>query len=343
MEAQSPAQTGRSLLAVALALVLSVTACTATPSGQPTPTLTIGQSNKLSSRTLLEAAGLADTPYTIKWAEFNATPDMLEAISSGAVDVGGNGGTTGAIQAFYGNRKVKVAAAAITSQIGEEGSAVIVPSDSPVRTFTDLKGKRIGVTFGSGVHYYTYLALEQFGLSPSDVEFVNLKTSDAYAAFVAGQIDAWAIWDPNLSTAQTEVGARSVLTAREIDELGSLYTYQFVNEAVLTDPAKTEAIADFLRRLVKAQEWVNNHPAAWADAGEKLSGLTPAASQASAERQSKSYAPIMPADLQALQKEAEFWVGLGTYPRPVDVTPIFTFRFNADITKALEEGTSGGN
>ncbi|MBK1783720.1 ABC transporter substrate-binding protein [Prauserella cavernicola] len=322
---------------LAVVTLAALTACgTGSDSGSGDGvTLTVGQSNKLSSRTLLEAAGLDDTPYDIEWADFNATPDLLEAISAGSVDVGGNGGSTGAIQALYGGKNVKVGSAATAHGSGAESSAIVVPEDSPVRDLSGLKGKKIALTFGAGVHYYTLLALEQFGLSADDVELVNLKTSDGLAAFNSGQVDAWAVWDPILATAQTQSGARPILNSGDITELGETYTFQFVGTEASEDPAKREAIADFLGRVAKAQEWVNDHPEAWAKAGQEVSGLSPEAAELAARRQTKSYVPIGPEVYDTLQREADAWVELGTYDAPVEVSTGFTTRFNDAVSQAV--------
>ncbi|KAA9157289.1 aliphatic sulfonate ABC transporter substrate-binding protein [Amycolatopsis acidicola] len=326
----------RVLLAVAL---LVLTAC-----GAPAPakqadgspdlsgvTITAGQSNKLSNRTLLQAAGLDDTPYKINWVDFNATPDMLQAISAGAVDVGGNGGTTGAIQAHYAGVNVKVAAAAAGTGAGAQSSAIVVPKDSPVHSVADLRGKKIAMTFGAGVQYYSVLALKQFGLTTNDVQLVNLTTNAALAAFQSGQVDAWAIWDPVLATAQTQFGARSILDAGQITGLGAQYTFQFTSPAVLADQGKRAAVADFLHRVAQAQDWVNQHPDAWAKAGKSVSGLPDEAANLAAQRQAKKYVPIGPDVIAALQKEADEWVALGTYKEKSDVSTVFTTELNNQV------------
>ena len=301
-------------------------------------TLTVGQSNKLSSHTLLKAAGLDDTPYEIKWADFNATPDMLQAIAAGSVDIGGNGGTTGAISAVYSGVDVRIAAAAKATEAGKESSAIIVPEDSPVRTFADLKGKKIGLSFGAGVQYYTIQALKQFGLTEQDVELVNLTTNAAQAAFRTQKIDAWAIWDPILATAQSDLKARPILTAGQIESLGDSYTFQFANPDSLADPAKSEALADFVNRLSRAQLWVNDNPDAWAKAGQEIAKLSPEASTLAAKRQTKQYVPIDENVYKALQTEADVWVELGTYPQKTDVSKGFTTQLNTQVAPAQAAG-----
>ena len=173
---------------------------------------------------------------------------MLQAIAAGSVDIGGNGGTTGAIAAIYRHVDVQIAAAANSTGAGADSSAVIVPKDSPITSFAQLKGKKIGLTFGAGVQYYTVLALKQFGLTDKDVQLVNLTTNAAQAAFRTGKIDAWAIWDPILATAESDLGAKPILTAGQISSLGSSYTFQFANPKSLADKDKGAALVAFAER-----------------------------------------------------------------------------------------------
>jgi sulfonate transport system substrate-binding protein len=325
------------ILALAVTAVSGLAACgddKADAGGLDGVTITVGQSNKLSNHTLLSAAGLDDTPYKIKWADFNATPDMLQAIAAGSVDIGGNGGTTGAIAAVYRGVEVRIAAAAKSTGAGADSSAVIVPKDSAITSFAQLKGKKIGLTFGAGVQYYTVLALKQFGLTTNDVQLVNLTTNAAQAAFRTHKIDAWAVWDPILATAESDLGAKPILAAGQITALGPSYTFQFANPKSLADPAKGAALADFVHRVAQAQLWVNDHPDAWAKAGQQIAGLSPGASALAAKRQAKTYVPIGDPVYQALQQEADTWVALGTYPQKTDVSKGFTTQLNNQVPGA---------
>src|SRR6195952_874038 len=70
-------------------------------------TLTVGD-QKGGSQALLSAAGdLKHLPYKIDWKPFTSGPPMLDAISSGAVDVGGVGNTP-PLFAIDQHKKLKV-------------------------------------------------------------------------------------------------------------------------------------------------------------------------------------------------------------------------------------------
>src|SRR5438093_1286609 len=95
---------------------------------------------KGNSQAVMEAAGvLKDVPYQIEWKEFQAAAPLLEALGAGAIETGlvGDAPFTFAAAA---NVPVKAIAAIRQSR---DGLAVLVPKDSPIRNFEDLKGKKI--------------------------------------------------------------------------------------------------------------------------------------------------------------------------------------------------------
>lgn len=79
-----------------------------------------------------------------------------------------------------------------------------------MQTVADLKGKTVALNRGSNVHYLLVKALEDAGLSYSDVTTVFLPPADGRAAFERGSVDAWAIWDPFQAAAEVAIEAREL-------------------------------------------------------------------------------------------------------------------------------------
>ena len=65
-----------------------------------------------------------------------------------------------------------------------------------IKQVEDLKGKKVGVTYGTTGHVYLIKALEARGLTTDDVTLINLQTDDSQAAFASNKIDAWATGNP---------------------------------------------------------------------------------------------------------------------------------------------------
>src|ERR1700680_2389093 len=133
-------------------------------------TLRVGD-QKGHSQAVMEAAGvLKDVPYKIEWKEFPAAAPLLEALSAGAIETGlvGDAPFTFAAAA---NVPVKAIAGVRQSQ---EGLAILVPDQSAVRSFDDLRGKKIATGRGSIGHQLILAALESRGWQAGDVHIVFL-------------------------------------------------------------------------------------------------------------------------------------------------------------------------
>src|SRR4051812_281571 len=146
-----------SLLAAAAALALSCGPAWAEP------VLKVGD-QRGGSRALMEAAGvLADVPYKIEWSEFPAAAPLLEALNAEAIDTGivGDAPFTFAVASGAPIRGI------MATRQNQSGLAVLVRPDSPVHSFADLKGKRIGTGRGSVGHQLVLASLEDAGL-PKD-------------------------------------------------------------------------------------------------------------------------------------------------------------------------------
>jgi sulfonate transport system substrate-binding protein len=149
---------------------------------------------------------LADLGVSVRWIEFTAGPQMLEALNVGSLDFGLVGETPPVFAQAAGADLLYVA----VDPPAPQAERLLVPKDSPIRSVAELKGKRIALNKGSNVHYLLVKLLEREGLKYSDVNVVYLPPADARAAFESGSVDAWAIWEPFASAAEAQIGARTL-------------------------------------------------------------------------------------------------------------------------------------
>jgi aliphatic sulfonates family ABC transporter substrate-binding protein len=153
---------------------------------------------------LFRAAGL---DYTLH--AFPAGPAILPALAAKEVDIGWFGEfptVTG-----YANG-IPLAVFLIDQSFAEHVRLVASP-DSGIKSLPDLKGKKIGVTFGSTSHHHILVALSQAGLKAEDVTLVNLQPAQIPAAYTAKQIDAAFTWEPNIAKLEDQGGVRIATTA----------------------------------------------------------------------------------------------------------------------------------
>jgi len=193
---------------------------------------------------------LAPRGVSVKWIEFPAGPQMLEALNAGSVDIGSTGAPPPIFSQAAGADLVYVAAEPppVTSE------AIIVKADSPIRTVAGLRGKKVAFQRGSGSHLLLVAALEKAGLGMRDVQAIYLAPSEARAAFEAGAIDAWVVWDPYLAAAQHVYRPRVIA-----DRSGLLPAYGFYlasRKLVQRAPATLSLV---LEQFAATGQWANTH------------------------------------------------------------------------------------
>jgi sulfonate transport system substrate-binding protein len=230
-------------------------------------TLRVGD-QKGNSQAVMEAAGvLKDVPYRIEWKEFPAAAPLLEALGAGAIETGlvGDAPFTFAAAA---NVPIKMIGAIRQSRAG---LAVLVPRESRIWNFEDLKGKKIATGRGSIGHQLILAALESKGWSVSDVQIVFLAPSDAKVAYTQGSVDAWSTWEPYVSQEEVLFQSRRVITAEGLTPgLG----FQVATPNAIRD--KRPELEDFLRRLSAARAWSLTNVNVYADTWGRLMGIPPA-------------------------------------------------------------------
>ena len=224
-------------------------------------TLRVGD-QKGNSQAVMEAAGvLKDVPYKIEWKEFAAAAPLLEALGAGAIDTGLVGD---APFTFAAAAKIPVKAIAAVRQ-SRDGLAVLVPESSAIKSFDDLRGKKIATGRGSIGHQLILAALESRGWSPGDVQIVFLAPSDAKIAYTQGSVDAWSTWEPYVSQEEVLFKSRRIITAEGLTPgLG----FQVATPNAIRD--KRPELEDFLRRLTAARAWSLTNVNAYAETWGKL-------------------------------------------------------------------------
>ena len=132
----------------------------------------------------LKAAGV-----TVKVVEFPTATERLEAVAAGYAQMSYAGLTASTILRARGKDVVVVAST------NEKGRALIGKAD--IASVKDLKGRLIGVAFGSIEHITLIATLKQAGLDPqNDVQLINMPATDQPVAFSSKSIDAFMAFEP---------------------------------------------------------------------------------------------------------------------------------------------------
>src|ERR1700741_5244152 len=156
MEIRSMSRHTRISLHVAAALLAALTTFNATAQStsngngsEPANVLRIGY-QKSGLLAILKAQGSLDKKlkplgYSIKWFEFPAGPQLLEALNANSVDFGYTGAPPPVFAQAGGVRFAYVGA----EPSGRHAEAILVRSDSALHSVAQLKGKRVALQKGS--------------------------------------------------------------------------------------------------------------------------------------------------------------------------------------------------
>ena len=141
------------------------------------------------------------------------------------------------------------------------------------RRSAELKGKKVAVAKGSSANYHLLAQLKEAGLDATTTSrSQNLQPADALAAFTAGHVDAWAIWEPFTSQAEADAGAQVIADG---DGLVNGYTFQVASDDALDDPATTAALATTSAGSPGPRSGRATHKEEWSEAGPSETGLPP--------------------------------------------------------------------
>jgi sulfonate transport system substrate-binding protein len=266
----------------------------------------------LKSRGTLEPR-LKALGYDVKWTEFQFGPPLLEAINVGAIDFG-NTGETPPVFAQAAGAPIRYVAYEPPAQKGE---AILVQKNSPLNSVAELKGKKVAVAKGSNAHYLLVKALEKAGVKYEDITPAFLAPADARAAFESGAVDAWSIWDPYQSSAETTLGAKTLT-----DATGTVPNTQFYlssQKFIQTEPKVLDIVLDELRGV---DAWAQTDIHAVAEQLNVAVGLPVPVLEVALKRQSYGIKPIDDQVLVDQQKLADTLYQLKLIPKEVRVSDI---------------------
>lgn len=273
---------------------------------------------KYGTLILLKASGelekrLAPLGVKVTWSEFPAGPQLLEGLNVGGVDFGTTGETP-PIFAQAANAKIKY--------IGYEppaprGEAIVVQSNSSIKTVADLKGKKVVLNKGSNAHYLLVKALEKAGLKYSDVETVFLAPADARAAFERGSVDAWVIWDPFLAAAETSIGAKVIQ-----DGTNTVNNHQFYLAEENYASKRPDVVAAIFDELKKVNDWAVTKPKEVANALAPLTGLDSITLEKALERGGYGINYLNEKVITEQQKIADTFYDLKLIPKKLDIKSV---------------------
>jgi sulfonate transport system substrate-binding protein len=185
----------------------------------------------------------------VEWVLSQGSNKALEFLGSRSIDFGSTAGAAAFVGKANGN---PIKAVYVFSK--PEWASLVVTADSKLKSVKDLKGKKIAANRGTDPYIFLLRSLDRFGLTPRDVEIVQLAHADGKTALEKGDVDAWAGLDP--LTAKSEIDAKSRLLYRNPD----FNTYGVLNVREEFARNNPELVLSVLRSYEQARRWTLSNP-----------------------------------------------------------------------------------
>jgi NitT/TauT family transport system substrate-binding protein len=155
------------------------------------------------------------------------------------------------------------------------GSRLLVPATSAIKSFEELKGKRVGVVEFSFQDIQFIYACKRKGIDAfKDLTRVNLSSpTGVVAGMTSGRVDACTIFEPYGSILMIEHGAKMISNLGDDSfgiSNGGLYVH---NDFIKKYPELTQDIVD---ATVKATDFVTKDKEAWIARAQQFTGQTEA-------------------------------------------------------------------
>jgi sulfonate transport system substrate-binding protein len=131
--------------------------------------------------------------------QFNTGLEIFQALIGGSLDVLATGAV---LSNFPARGQGKVF---LINDIEVATAQLWVHADQGIKSFADLKGKRIATTTGTTAHVFLDRALRANSVDPKEVELLNQAMPAAVTSFISGAVPAVALWVPFNVTVRDKV------------------------------------------------------------------------------------------------------------------------------------------
>ncbi len=197
--------------------------------------------------------------FEVSWRFIGKSMDRLNAISSGDAQFASLGEVAMLSAMAQGNNRFYW----VGNQDIAPGFEGLVAQPG-ITTFEQLKGKKVGLPFGSSVDLTARMLLKDHGIDPEkDVQLVNLEVGDVPAVFRAGNMDAAIIWEPGFSQLK-EVEGTTVLGMDTDTPVYKKFGCMTGPDVLILGKSWSDDNPDRARRFLSAYfeslEWVKNNP-----------------------------------------------------------------------------------
>ncbi|WP_206956098.1 ABC transporter substrate-binding protein [Trinickia acidisoli] len=214
----------------------------------------------------------AHVTYDVQWKDFTSGAPITNEMVAGKLDFGVMADFPGSLNgaAFQKAGKKSVFITVLSGSIDGSGNGIVVPLDSKIHSFADLKGKTISVPFASTSHGMLLRAIAAQGWKQDvDVNVITQAPEVAGSALKAGRIAAHADFAPFSELFEY----RGI--ARKIYDGSQSHAPTFHGSLVDAAYAKQypEVVVAYLRAALEANRLLTQDPEKYSLMIEKVTGI----------------------------------------------------------------------
>jgi len=239
-----------------------------------TDTYTAGivvKEKKLLEKFLPKDGDYADAEYNITWADYSSGGPITNQMLANKLNIGVMGDypliVNGAkFQETDSLRTLYIAGTGYN--LKGSGNAVVVPANSDIYSFDQLKGKSVSTPVGSAAWGMLLKAMQDNGIT-EEVSLKNQSPAVGAANIAAGKIDAHSDFCPWSEIMEFRGTGRKIYDG---SEAGVPYLHGVV---VRQDFAEEypEVVTAFLKAVIEAGKWIEENPSEAVDLMEKWTGV----------------------------------------------------------------------
>ena len=138
-----------------------------------------------------------------------------------------------------------------------DGSTVMVRKDLPVKDLRDLRGKTFALPSKySNQNLVIRKLMEDQGVNPDEINFVEMPPPDMPGALAVKAIDAYFVGEPHAAKAELDGSGRVLYHAKDIWPR-FISCVLVVHERLIRE--QPEVVRDLVRGIAESGEWAENH------------------------------------------------------------------------------------
>jgi len=138
-----------------------------------------------------------------------------------------------------------------------DGSEVMVAKNAAVKSLRDLRGKTFAIPSRySNQNLVIHRLMEQQGVRPEEIKFVEMPPPDMPGALAGNAIDAYFVGEPFAAKAELDGSGRVLYYAKDIWP-HFISCVLVVNEKLIRE--RPAVVKDLVRGIAQSGEWADGH------------------------------------------------------------------------------------